>query len=299
MAIHSWAHLQWPNSHLHILIPIHDGHQTEPLTCYRAVERVTPRNAQWLHLLYGSSDKGRILSPCQDGRWHGPFLHAHHREAPLYAVGDKVWLNGQNIMTTHLMKKLDHKWLGPCFVDKVISQSAYRLKLPSSFGWTHPIFSVTLLWHYNADAISEQVQCDLPPSVICDGVEEYEMEHILDSQVFWGKLKYLVHWKGYGIKEDEQRLSKDVKGTKRLITDFHQRNPKAPQFISALNFSKLPFSPLTNFMYTLDLWTGILVNACQDTALLNGGWISGFVPFKTISSDQVYVIQLFPSGFYY
>ena len=62
------------------------------------------------------------------------FYDAHRREAPLYAVGDKVWLNGQNITMTHLMKKLDHKWLGPYPVDKVISWSAYRLKLPLSFG---------------------------------------------------------------------------------------------------------------------------------------------------------------------
>ena len=49
------------------------------------------------------------------------FYDAHHREAPLYAVRDKVWLNGQNIMTTCLMKKLDHKWLRPYAVDKVFS----------------------------------------------------------------------------------------------------------------------------------------------------------------------------------
>src|SRR5882724_7281594 len=73
------------------------------------------------------------------------FYDAHWREAPLYMVGDKVWLNGQNITTIHPMKKLDHKWLGPYPVDKVISWNAYRLKLPSSFGQTHPMFSVTLL----------------------------------------------------------------------------------------------------------------------------------------------------------
>jgi len=40
------------------------------------------------------------------------FYNAHCKEAPLYKVRDKVWLNGQNITTTCLMKKLDHKWLG-------------------------------------------------------------------------------------------------------------------------------------------------------------------------------------------
>ena len=31
------------------------------------------------------------------------FHDAHHREAQLYAVGDEVWLNRQNITMTHLM----------------------------------------------------------------------------------------------------------------------------------------------------------------------------------------------------
>src|SRR5882724_3828516 len=125
------------------------------------------------------------------------FYDAHRREAPLYEVRDKVWLNGQNIMTTRPMKKLDHKWLGPYPIEKVISRSAYRLELPLSFGQTHLVFSVTLLRPYSIDTIAEHIQQDPPPPVIKDGVEEYEVEHILDSQVFSNKLEYLVHWKGY------------------------------------------------------------------------------------------------------
>src|SRR5882724_3215369 len=33
------------------------------------------------------------------------FYNVHWREAPLYEVGDRVWLNGQNITMTQLMKK--------------------------------------------------------------------------------------------------------------------------------------------------------------------------------------------------
>jgi len=92
------------------------------------------------------------------------------------------------------MKRLNHKWLGPYLFEKVISQNTYRLKLPSSFGHIHLVFSVTLLMPY--------IQKDLPPTVICDGVEEYKVEHILDSWMFQGKLEYLVCWKGYSSEED-------------------------------------------------------------------------------------------------
>src|SRR5882724_3049348 len=181
------------------------------------------------------------------------FYDAHRREAPLYEVGDKVWLNGHNITMTRLTKKLDHKWLGPYPIKKVISWSTYQLKLPSLFSQTHPVFSVTLLRPYNVDTIVEQVQHDPPPPpVIKDGVKEYEVERILDSRLFRGKLEYLVHWKGYGVEEDEWRPVEDVKGSRQLISKFHHWNSEAPQHISTLNFSNLPFHPLSNFTDTPD-----------------------------------------------
>ena len=71
------------------------------------------------------------LSQAADDMAH--FYNIHCREAPLYMVEDRVWLNGQNNTTTCLMKKLDHKWLGLYAEGKVISQNTYRLKLPLSF----------------------------------------------------------------------------------------------------------------------------------------------------------------------
>ncbi len=43
---------------------------------------------------------------------------------PTYKVRAKVWLNAQNYTTTHLTKKLDHKWLGPFMIKKIISPAA-------------------------------------------------------------------------------------------------------------------------------------------------------------------------------
>src|SRR5260221_361350 len=49
--------------------------------------------------------------------------------APTYEVRAKVWLNAQNYMTTHPTKKLDHKWLGPFVIEKVISPTTIKLHL--------------------------------------------------------------------------------------------------------------------------------------------------------------------------
>jgi len=89
--------------------------------------------------------------------------------------------------------------------------------------------------------------------MIKDRVEEYEVEHILDSQVFRNKLEYLVHWKGYGIEEDEWRPVEDIKGARRMVVEFHCRNPEAPQYILTLDFASLPFCPIANFTDTPDM----------------------------------------------
>ena len=159
------------------------------------------------------------------------FYDVHRREAPRYNVGDKVWLSSENIRTTRPTKKLDYKWLGPYTIDRVISRNVYQLKLLVSFGQGHPVFSVTLLRPYNDDPIAKRQECHPPPPplVVCDGIKEYEVEKILDSWIFHGKVKYLVCWKGYGVEEDEWRPSRDVRGSKRLVAEFHCTHPQAPR----------------------------------------------------------------------
>ena len=109
------------------------------------------------------------------------FYDLHRQSAPVYKVSDKVWLNAQNITTTCPMKKLDHKWLGPYAINKVVSRNAYGLQLLASFGCTHPVFSVVLLQPYHQNPIPEQQTPPPPPPVIHDGTQEYEVEKILDS----------------------------------------------------------------------------------------------------------------------
>ena len=80
-------------------------------------------------------------------RWRSP--------APAYKVGAKVWLNAQNYMTTHLTKKLDHKWLGPFVIEKVISPATVKLHLSPCEQAIHLIISVSNICPYHPDPIPE------------------------------------------------------------------------------------------------------------------------------------------------
>jgi hypothetical protein len=55
----------------------------------------------------------------------------HRREpAPIFAPGDKVWLDGSNIATNQPLSKLSHRQLGPFAIETHIRHGAYRLTLP-------------------------------------------------------------------------------------------------------------------------------------------------------------------------
>src|SRR5882724_11851609 len=96
-----------------------------------------------------------------------------------------------------------------------------------------------------------------PPPVVKDGIEEYEVEQILDSRLFRGKLEYLVCWKGYGIEEDKWRPVKDIKGSKWLVYNFiagtqSHHNIYPPLISPTSHFAPYQTSPTSQKQYLQD-----------------------------------------------
>jgi hypothetical protein len=92
---------------------------------------------------------------CQSANDMAHFYDAHQQTAPTYEKGDKVWLDAENITTTHPAKKFNDKWFGPFPINKVISPTAYHLKLTWNFQCIHPVFHVSKLQPFQADPIPE------------------------------------------------------------------------------------------------------------------------------------------------
>ena len=81
----------------------------------------------------------------------------------------------------------------------------------------------------------------LPPPVLVEGNEEFEVEKILNSHIRWCHLKYLVKWKGYDSGHNSWAAHYNVHALD-VIADFHHLNPRAPHQVNAATFNSISFS---------------------------------------------------------
>ena len=101
--------------------------------------------------------------------------------APMYKPGDRVYLDASDIKTTRPSPKLSHRRLGPFEIERRVGPLAYRLKLPHGMRQLHPVFNVVKLSAALEDPILGRKLQALPPPIVIDGEEEWEVEEILNS----------------------------------------------------------------------------------------------------------------------
>ena len=124
------------------------------------------------------------------------------KEAEKYRVDDKVLISTKNFsmeLMKRIMKKLMEKFIGPYVVRKIVLENAVELELLALL-WIHPVVNIRRIVKYR-----EQVEGQkkiLPPPVKVAGEKEYVVEDILDKQEKREKMKYLVKYKEYMVKEN-------------------------------------------------------------------------------------------------
>jgi len=55
-----------------------------------------------------------------------------------------------------------------------------------------------------------------------EGVEEWEVEKILNKKKMKGVVKYLIWWKGFTVEGDTWERKKNLKNIEELIEEFEQ-----------------------------------------------------------------------------
>ena len=117
-------------------------------------------------------------------------------------IGDNVWLENKNIQLNQPSKKLDNKKYKSFRILNDIGLEAFQLELLE--GWViHNMFSKDLLIWCIEPKFKGQHEELVPPPMIINKKEEYEVEEVRKHRK-WGRgTQYLVYWKSYGDKHNQ------------------------------------------------------------------------------------------------
>ena len=137
-------------------------------------------------------------------------------------------LSNTNLVTWCSLKqpilKLNNRQKSLMIKDTVCLRSSKRKDLHQ----IHPVFHKCLLHPYHQGDFPSQKKAPPPPPEIISGVEEAEVEYIIDSKCVGNTIHYLIHWKGFPHEENEWIPVKELTNTQTVIRDFHHSNPDAP-----------------------------------------------------------------------
>ena len=113
-------------------------------------------------------------------------------------------------------RKLLPLWIGPYRVEAIVNENAYRLTLPLSLSRIHPVVNVSQLKRYRGTIIPP------PDPVLIDGLEEYEVEHILAHRRIGrrSRLEFLVSFVGYDDGANEWLPEANLEHASELLTAY-------------------------------------------------------------------------------
>ena len=137
-----------------------------------------------------------------------------------YQKGDRVWLEGTNLHTTHPTRKLGPRRYGPFKVREGVGHTNFRLELPSHWK-IHNIFHTKLLHPYKETEEHRENFTEPPPDLI-NGEPEWEVEQILDMRTRRLGKQYLICWKGYSSAHDSWEPWENINAP-LLMVEFEKR----------------------------------------------------------------------------
>ena len=143
------------------------------------------------------------------------------KETEEWKKGNHVLLSTKDLVFKERpSKKLMERYVGPYAIEEVVSSNVVKLRLPSSMR-IHPVVNVSRIVRYK-EQIKEQKK-EEGKLVEVEGVEEWEVEKILNKKRMRGVEKYLVRWKGFTVEGNTWERKKNLKNAEELIEEFKRR----------------------------------------------------------------------------
>jgi len=117
------------------------------------------------------------------------------RETEDWKREDRVLLSTKDLVFKERpARKLVDQYVGPYTIKEVISTNVVKLRLPTSMR-IHPVVNVSRIVRYKEQVEGQKKEEGKPIEI--EGVEEWEIEKILNKRKIRGVNKYLVRWKGF------------------------------------------------------------------------------------------------------
>jgi len=116
-------------------------------------------------------------------------------------------------------KKLMERYVGPYVIEEVVSLNVVKLRLPSSMR-IHLVVNVSQIVRYKEQVKGQKKEEGKPVEV--EGVEEWEVEKILNKKKMRGVEKYLIWWKGFTAEGDTWEQKENLKNAEELIEEFEK-----------------------------------------------------------------------------
>jgi len=148
------------------------------------------------------------------------YADCNRKETEKWEKGDRVLLSTKDLVfKKRPTRKLMERHVGLYMIEEVVSSNAVKLQLPSSMR-IHPVINVSWIVQYKEQVEGQKKEEGKPVEV--EGVEEWEVEKILNKKKIRGIEKYLVQWKGFMAEGDTWKRRENLKNIGELIEEFKQ-----------------------------------------------------------------------------
>ena len=143
------------------------------------------------------------------------------KETENWRKRDRVLLSTKDLVFKERpTKKLIEFYVGPYAIEEVVLSNVVKLRLPSLMR-IHPVINVSQIVWYREQVKRQKKEEGKPVEI--EGVEEWEVEKILNKKKIRGVEKYLVWWKGFMAEGDTWEKLENLKNAGEALEEFEGR----------------------------------------------------------------------------